>query len=304
MKKIILALIIVFLAIKIIQIPTFAQTQNSESVEIQATESAKEATKSAGKEEVEKPKQEDLTKPEEEEAKKEFIELFSSRPIEDVNFFNFAGFFVQYAVRSGVPANTIILILLLPFLATLVVFFRQIIGLPTLEMLVPIALAITLIATGLTAGAILLITILLASFVARLILKKIRIMQLPKMALSMLLVAIFVFMSLTVSASLGILTVRQLSFFPVLLLILLSDKIVALQLARGSKPAIIITFFTLMLGAVGYVILSVGIIRNYLLLYPEIIFILIPINILLGRYFGLRLTEYHRFSAFRKYVNQ
>jgi len=135
-------------------------------------------------------------------------------------------------------------------------------------------------------------------------LKKIRIMQLPKMALSMLLVAIFVFMSLTVSASLGILTVRQLSFFPVLLLILLSDKIVALQLARGSKPAIIITFFTLMLGAAGYVILSVGIIRNYLLLYPEIIFILIPINLLLGRYFGLRLTEYHRFAPFRKYVNQ
>ncbi|KKQ96546.1 MAG: hypothetical protein A3C27_01815 [Candidatus Levybacteria bacterium RIFCSPHIGHO2_02_FULL_39_36] len=289
---------------RIPSVPASAQNQDPLLENIEATESAEEATKSAEKEEIQKLTQEDLTKPEEDEAKKEFIELFSSRPIEDITFFNFAGFFVQYAVRSGVPANTIILILLLPFLATLVVFFRQIIGLPTLEMLVPIALAITLIATGLTAGAILLITILLASFVARLILKKIRIMQLPKMALSMLLVAIFVFMSLTVSASLGILTVRQLSFFPVLLLILLSDKIVALQLARGSKPAIIITFFTLMLGAAGYVILSVGIIRNYLLLYPEIIFILIPINLLLGRYFGLRLTEYHRFAPFRKYVNQ
>ena len=289
---------------RIPSVPASAQNQDPLLENIEATESAEEATKSAEKEEIQKLTQEDLTKPEEDEAKKESIELFSSRPIEDITFFNFAGFFVQYAVRSGVPANTIILILLLPFLATLVVFFRQIIGLPTLEMLVPIALAITLIATGLTAGAILLITILLASFVARLILKKIRIMQLPKMALSMLLVAIFVFMSLTVSASLGILTVRQLSFFPVLLLILLSDKIVALQLARGSKPAIIITFFTLMLGAAGYVILSVGIIRNYLLLYPEIIFILIPINLLLGRYFGLRLTEYHRFAPFRKYVNQ
>jgi hypothetical protein len=40
------------------------------------------------------------------------------------------------------------------------------------------------------------------------------------------------------------------------------------------------------------------------LLYPEVILILIPVNILMGRYFGLRLTEYHRFRQFRRYVNK
>ncbi len=269
-----------------------------------ATDSAQAATNSAEKKEIEKIKGEDLTKPEEEEAKREFLTLFSKRPINDLTFLNFAGFTVQYAVRNGVPVNTIILILLLPFLATLVVFFRQIIGIPTLELLVPIALSITLVATGLAAGGILLVTILLGSFVARTILKRIRIMQLPKMAISMLLISIFVFLSLTASASIGLLTVKQLSFFPVLLLVLLSDKIVALQLARGNKPAITITFFTLVLGAIGYIILSVEVIRTSILLYPEIILVLIPINIFIGRYFGLRLTEYHRFAAFRKYVNQ
>lgn len=272
--------------------------------EPQASEGAQTATSSAEKNELGKITEEDLTRPEEEESRREFLKLFSKRPIKDLNFYNFAGFTVQYAVRNGVPANTIILILLLPLLATLVVFFRQIIGLPTLELLVPIALSITLISTGLAAGSILLVTILLGSFIARTILKRIRIMQLPKMAMSMLLVSIMVFFSLTASASIGLLTVRQLSFFPVLLLILLSDKIVALQLARGNKPAITITFFTLVLGALGYIILSVEIIRTYVLLYPEIILVLIPVNIFLGRYFGLRITEYHRFSAFRKYVNQ
>lgn len=268
-----------------------------------ATESPT-ASESAKKEEKKIIEEEDLTKPEEEEARKEFLALFSKRPIDEPNILNFGGFIVQYAVRNGVPANTIILILLLPFLATLAVVFRQIIGVPTLEVLVPIALSITLVATGLTAGAILLGTILIASLVARFLLKRIRIMQLPKLAISMLIVSVFVFFSLVISASLGLVTVNQLSFFPVLLLILLSDKIVALQLARGSKPAITITFFTLVLGGIGYIILSVSIIRDYLVLYPEIILILIPVNIILGRYFGLRLTEYHRFAAFRKYVNQ
>ena len=279
--------------------PTSLDSLNETRV---ATDEASEATKSAKKDKI--IKEEDITKPEEEEAKKEFLELFSKRPIEDISVFNLAGYTVQYAVRSGVPANTIILILLLPVLATGAVFFRQIIGLPTLEVLVPIAFSITLVATGAAAGVILLATILFASILARLILKKIRIMQLPKLALSTFLVSICVFLSLTASASLGLITVQNLSFLPVLLLILLSDKIVALHLARGSKTAIIITFFTLLLGALGFILLSVAAIRNYILLYPEIIFLLIPINLILGRYFGLRLTEYHRFATFRKYVNQ
>lgn len=129
-------------------------------------------------------------------------------------------------------------------------------------------------------------------------------MQLPKMAISMLIVSGCVFVVLILSSSFSILSVTQLSFLPVLLLILLSDKIVALQLSRGTKPAVIITLFTLVLGSIGYFILSSGFIRSYVLLYPEIVLILVPINILLGRYFGLRLTEYYRFSQLRRYANK
>jgi len=270
-----------------------------------STESGELATPSAEQQkELEKRKEEDLTKPEEEKAKKEFLALFSKRQINDPGLTDFMGFFVQYAVRNGIPANTIILILLLPFLATMVVFVRNILGFPTLEMLVPIALAITLVATGPEAGAILLSTILLASIIARYILKRIRIMQLPKMAISMLIVSVFVFVSLVTSASFGLISITQLSFFPVLLLILLSDKIVGLQLSRGTKPAIVVTFFTLLLGSIGYAILSIEFIRGYILLYPEIILVLLPLNIVLGRYFGLRLTEYKRFAELRRYVSQ
>jgi membrane-associated HD superfamily phosphohydrolase len=289
-----------------IQVQSFAQFDPViEIPEVKIEADGNQATPSAEKQkELEKIKEEDITKPEEEKEKKEFLALFSKRQINEPGITNFMGYAVQYAVKNGVPANTIILILLLPFLATMVVIVRNILGFPTLEMLVPIALAITLIATGPIAGLILLATILFASTISRYILKRIRIMQLPKMAISMMIVSIFVFASLAISASFGLASVTQLSFFPVLLLILLSDKIVALQLSRGTKPAIVITFFTLVLGIAGYAVLSVGIIRSYVLLYPEIILALIPLNILLGRYFGLRLTEYHRFAQFRRYVNQ
>ena len=269
--------------------------------QFQATDSAtaSESAKTEQKKQIT-----DLTSPDQRRAQEEFLILYKARPIDEPEVINIAGFVVQYAVRSGVPVNTIILILLLPVLATVFVFFKQIIGIPTLESLVPIALSITLIATGLKIGAILLAAILLSSILSRFVLKRLRIMQLPKMALSMLLVSVSVFLALIAIPTLTLTPVSKLGFMPVLLLILLSDKIVSLQLARGSKPAITVTLFTLILAAIGYGILTFTPLRSYILIWPEALLILIPINIILGRYFGLRLTEYHRFQAFQKYVNK
>ncbi len=293
------SLILLFLSI----VPAHAQIEipgTISNLTIEATTSAV-STSSAGL--AESPQQLDLTRPEDDRARRIFNRLYAARPIPEPGFINIMEYTVQYAIRTGVPANTIILILLLPFLATLFIAARQIIGIPTLEMLVPIALSAALVATGLLVGAVLLASILIASIISQIILKRIRIMQLPKMALSLFLISIFVLMTLIAASSLRLFDVSQISFLPIILLVLLSDKIVSLQLTRGIKPSIVITFFTLLLGGIGYAILTYQFIRFSILLYPELILLLIPINIIIGRYFGLRLTEYHRFSSFRKYVD-
>ena len=264
-----------------------------------ATDAAREASASAETEEVK-----DVTRPEEPEGRQEYLELFENRPVDRLTPFNFMAYAVQYAVRQGVPANTIMLILLLPFLATIVAAFRHIIGLPSLGLLVPIAFSITLLATGISAGAVLLAAILLASGIARIMLKRLRIMQLPKMALSMLVVALFIFAALTASGAAGLLAVRQLSIFPVLLFILLSDRIVALLLERTMMETVQITLITLILGLLGFFLLSYQPIQRFILLYPETVFLLIPINIAIGRYFGLRLSEYFRFAPVNKYADK
>lgn len=270
-----------------------------------ATEEAELATEAAGfaspsAEELERLaniKREDITQPETLEGRSDFFELFSRRPIINMTWYNWVAFTVQYAVLQGLPANTIILILLLPFLATMVAFSRHVLGLPSLGILVTSALSVTLVATGITVGTILLATILFASVLARLILKKVRIMQMPKMALSVLVVAVCVFGALLAGASANFMTVKQLSIFPVLLLILLSERIVALQLERSLQETALIAITTLGLGILGFFLLAYPMVRQFILLYPEFIGLLIPVNFIIGRYFGLRLTEYFRFSS-------
>jgi hypothetical protein len=213
-------------------------------------------------------------------------------------------FLVQASVKSGVPSRTVILILLLPMLATIIAFIRHVIGLPSIGMLVPVALSITLLSTGITAGLILLATIIFASTFARLLLKKLRIMQLPKMALSMFIVSIFLFFTLTLSAMGGVLVVKQLSIFPVLLLILLSEQIIAVQTERSVQEMLIISMVTFAIGILGFLLLSSNYLRNTIILYPEFILVLIPLNIVIGRYFGLRLMEYFRFSSITRHASK
>lgn len=245
----------------------------------------------------------EITRPDEKQ-KTEFTTLFKQRDASVLTYFNFLAYGVQYSVKQGVPSNTIILILLLPFLATIVVFSRYIIGLTSLELLVPIALSITFLDTGLLAGIVLLATIFATSYIARILLKRIRIMQLPKMALSMWLVAIAIVAALTIAATNGIFTVQDLSIFPILLLVLLSDRVVALFLERSMAEITQITLITLLLGLIGYSLLSWEALRNLVILYPEIILLCIPLNIIMGRYFGLRMTEYMRFKSVIDYGNK
>lgn len=269
-----------------------------------ATESAEASLSAEELAELEKIQEEDVTRPEEAEQRDEVFELFKRRPADTLTPLNFTAYAVQSAVKSGVPSRTIILILLLPMLATIIAFIRHVVGLPSIGLLVPIALSITLLSTGIAVGILLLSSIILGSTFAQIILKRLRIMQLPKMAISMFIVSIIIFAVLTIGAVSGFIVVKQLSIFPVLLLILLSEQIISVQLERSFQEMLVITIVTIALGIIGFVILSAQAIRNTFLLYPELIFLLIPINILIGRYFGLRLLEYFRFASISRHAGK
>lgn len=244
---------------------------------------------------------EDLTRPEEHAQKQEIQELFARRPAQELGLFNGIAAGVQYAIGLGIPANTIVLLLLMPVLATIVTFIRVIIGLPSLEMLVPIVLSYAFVAVGIVIGGIVLASVVLASFVSRALLRRVPIMIFPKRSLSHLLMAAFVLIALTLTLALGIGDVRDLSIFPVLILALLGDSIVSVQLRKTTRETITITAVTIALGVVGYLLATSLMVRDVLLLYPELVLLLIPLNFAMGRYFGLRLVEIFRFRALENY---
>lgn len=238
-----------------------------------------------------------ITEPEELTDKVAIISLFESRLVTEPNALNIFAYWVQEAVRMGIPANTIFLILLTPILALLVSFTRVVIGLPTLDMLVPIALAFAFVSVGITIGMFVLLAIILASFIAKRSLSALKIMFYPKRSLSMLFLAIAVFAALTIGVVLEFDRVLSVSIFPILILMLLGDLIVSVQLHKSSSETLLITSTTVLLGLVGYIAATSQFIQDTLILYPEIALLVIPLNILVGRYFGLRILELLRFNS-------
>jgi hypothetical protein len=240
--------------------------------------------------------QNNLTQAEELPEKVAIISRFDSRLVTEPSVLNIFAYWVQEAVRMGIPANTIFLILLTPILALLVSFTRVVIGLPTLDMLVPIALAFALVAVGITIGLFVLLAIILASFIAKRSLSNLKIMFYPKRSFSMLFLAIAVFAALTFGAILDLDRILTVSIFPILILMLLGDLIVSVQLHKSAQETFLITGTTVLLGIIGYFAATSQLIQNTLILYPEILLLVIPLNILVGRYFGLRVLELFRFN--------
>jgi len=238
-----------------------------------------------------------ITEPEEFPEKVAVISLFESRLVTEPNGLNIFAYWVQEAVRMGIPANTVFLILLTPILALLVSFTRVVVGLPTLDMLVPIALAFAFVSVGITIGMFVLLAIILASFIAKRSLSSLKIMFYPKRSLSMLFLAIAVFATLTLGVVLDFDRVLSVSIFPILILMLLGDLIVSVQLHKSANETLLITGTTVALGLVGYVAATSILVQNTLILYPEIVLLVIPLNILVGRYFGLRILELLRFNS-------
>ncbi len=230
------------------------------------------------------------------ETEKFLIDSMDKRALGPIRPWNALSWGVRYSLSSGVSMQTLILVLLLPVLGTLVTFYRYILGLPTLGMILPLALSATLLSTGLIWGAGLMIAILIASIGGNYLLKHVRIMYFAKMSMSLLLVSIMVLGVMTLGSLVYINDSNQLTFLPVLVLIIISEKLTALGLNKTLSATLYISLINLIIAISGFFILSSISIQRFVLLYPEVILALIPINVMLGRYFGLRMTELFRFK--------
>ncbi len=242
----------------------------------------------------------DITEPKP-EVKGKLERYIDQNPVGEMSLFTVVQHAIRYAVSQGVPANTIVLIMLFPLVATVVVFARHIIGLKSSGIFTPALLSVAFLATGLVTGIGLFAFILAVATMVRMLLKKIRFQYLPRMALFMLLVSLSIFSILLISPAIGNTSLITIGIFPLLILILLVEDFLDLQITRNLTQALIITGETLILAIACFYIMNLEILQKFVLVNPELFIVIVLGSILLiEQYSGLRLLEIWRFRKLLK----
>lgn len=209
---------------------------------------------------------------------------------------------IKYAIRAsvdaGVPPNTIVLLLLLPLIASFIAAARHIVGLRGFGIFLPASLAVVFLAIGPIIGIALFALIVIISTLFRIFLRRIhvRLQYLPRMSLILQLVVLSVLGVLFLAPVIPIPDITNVSIFPVLILALLAEDFSKIQIGKSARTAISLGTETIIMSLISYVFLTTPALQKFALLNPELITLSVMIfNILLGKYIGLRFIEYWKY---------
>jgi hypothetical protein len=221
---------------------------------------------------------------------------------------------INYLLEQGVSIDTIILLLLFPVVVTIVVILRQFVGIKAFGIYTPsiITLAFVFIARerwfDIKYAITIYVIVLFVGMMMRYVLKKFRLLYLPRVAINLSVVSFSVLVTLAIAGYFARTGFAAAPIFPILVIITLVEKFVTVQIEKGNRTAIILAIETLFIALIGYTILSpttpVGeYIINFTLIHPIIVLTAIPlINLFMGKWTGLRLMEYMRFKEVIKKI--
>ncbi|MGK2848451.1 MAG: 7TM domain-containing protein [Minisyncoccota bacterium] len=205
---------------------------------------------------------------------------------------------ILFFIEQGVPLQTITMLLMLPLIATLVAFFRQVVGIKAFGVYTPSIITFALLAfdpNGLKYGIAMFVSVIVVGMIVRLALRHFRLLYLPRVAITLSLISLSILGILVFAGSQQRTGLASISIFPLLIMITLSEKFVAVQIEKGYKTASILAVETLIISVVGYYLVSWTLLTSLLLTFPWLIFLTLLINVSLGKWTGLRITEYIRF---------
>ncbi len=212
--------------------------------------------------------------------------------------FNPLKYAIRGAVEAGVPPNTIVLLLLLPFIAAFIAAARHVGGVRGFGIFLPASLSVAFVAIGPVLGVGLFVLIVTISTVVRMLLRefKVKLQYLPKMALILWAVVFGVLGLLFLAPFIRQANITSVSIFPVLILVLLAEDFSKIQVGKSARTAISLGTETVVLSLLSYIFLTMEALQQFALLNPEILMIgVLVFDLALGKYIGLRFTEYWRY---------
>lgn len=264
----------------------------------QATSEGSLATPSAEVvEKIQKKTEEDITQPTVKQ-KSKLAQYLDDTPVSPLSWNNFIQHSIRKAIADGVAPNIIVLVLLFPLVASLIAASRHIIGLRGFGIYIPAVLAVALVSTGIMEGLAIFGAIVVVAIFSKKFLRKTKLSYLPRTAMLLWLISMGIFAVMLLSPTFGLVSLMSINIFPILILVLLSENFLDAQSRSKQSEAIALTVETLALAFASSLLLRWDIMQKFALTEPELlIFTTALINVIIGKFTGLRVKEWFRFRS-------
>ena len=197
--------------------------------------------------------------------------------------------------QAKIPIAKFQLLLLLPIGAFVMAVFKNVIGLKTYGVFLPVLISLSLLDTGLISGLILFTSVVLMVALINFPLEKWGVQYNSKVALMLTGVVVATLLIVKVLHESAWLSADAPLFFPIIILTIVSERLARKIEEEGTVKAVSLYAYTLIITIVVYFILSSETIQYFVITFPEIIMSIGGLNLMLGKWIGLRVTEYYRF---------
>ena len=119
----------------------------------------------------------------------------------------------------------------------------------------------------------------------------------PARSISLMFISIGTFALMVISSFVRWIDISNISIFPILFMILLTEEFTRTQLTKSKKEAKKLTIGTMILAIIGAMTMNFGFIQRIVMEYPDgVIALVLIVNLLIGNYTGIRWSEIGRFK--------
>lgn len=188
----------------------------------------------------------------------------------------------------------------IPVGITLLVFLRQFIGFKTLGTFMPVLIGIAFRETALINGLLLFTVLISMGLALRFYLERLQLLLVPRLAV----VVIFIVM-LMAGITLALTNSNQaiglsISLFPIVILTMTIERMSIVWEESSASEAIKQGLGSLVVAAITYLAMTNDMVEHLMYQFPELLLVLMGLCVLMGRYTGLRLSEFWRFRELAK----
>lgn len=197
--------------------------------------------------------------------------------------------------RVGISQNLLKILLMLPLGALVTVVFRNVVGLETFGTFLPALIAAAARETGLMWGVVGFLGIVLVSAVIRRGLDWMQLLHSPKMAIVLTTVVIVMMATTVGGVQLGLFELAHVTLFPIAILAITAERVALMEAEQGALKVARITLMTLIVIAACYAVMDSLFMQSLVLAFPELLLVVVALNLWLGKWIGIRVLEFMRF---------